>query len=580
MKSKAPKSINVAAIMRRIAPWFIAVAIFSACVNLLALTGSFYMLQVYDRVISSRSVPTLIGISVIALMAYVIQGVLDAIRSRMLVRIGASFDEAMAPHVFDAVSTLSLRGANAAQATTPLRDLENVRAFLSGLGPTALVDLPFMPFFIAGCYLLHPWIGNLAIGGAILVVSMTVLVEFMSRRRAAELQSVSNDRHAIADACRRNSEAVLAMGFRGTMRQRWLVTNNDHVSATIRLGNIAGGMGSAAKVMRFVLQSAVLGLGGYLVINQEMSAGSIIACSIMITRALAPIEIAIAHWKGFLQARQGYTRLKSIFANIAAPTERTKLPRPVAEVAVESLYVAPPGVSRPTLQQINFRLAAGNALGIIGPSASGKSTLARAIIGAWRPTAGSVRIDGASLEHWEESELGKHLGYLPQDVELFDGTVAENIARFDPDATSETIVAAAQAAGTHELILRLPEGYETVIGEGGAKLSGGQRQRIGLARALYGDPFLVVLDEPNSNLDNIGEQALNTAISGVQARGGIAIVITHRTMAMAGIDTLAVMNDGKFSDYGPRDEVMRRLLQPVPQQVVRVQPNGATVVSA
>jgi ATP-binding cassette, subfamily C, bacterial PrsD len=550
--------------LKQTRPWFYGVGFFSVIINVLMLTGSLYMLQLYDRVMSSRSLPTLVALSLIALAAFGTQGVLDAIRSRMLVRIGARFDEMLAPRAFDAVTVLSLRGASPAQAIQPVRDIENIRGFLSGLGPTALFDMPFLPLFLAGCFLLHPGLGWLALAGGVVIIVLTLSVEALSRSAAQETQSHGLERHVVVDMARRNAEAIAAMGFRHAMQSRWSEINARYVAASIRVAATAGSFGSIAKIFRLMLQSAILGLGTYYAIRQEISPGAIIAASIMSSRALAPIEIAIANWRGFVASRQSYARLRETLESVAATAAPLTLPKPRRSIMVEGVYAAPPGSQRAILQGISFRLAAGSALGIVGPSGAGKSTLARALVGVWPAASGEVRLDGAALNQWGEAQRGKYIGYLPQDVELFEGTVAENIARFDPDASSEAIVAAAQVAGAHDLIVRFPKGYETPIGEGGAKLSGGQRQRIALARALYGDPFLVVLDEPNSNLDAEGEQALANAILAVRRRMGIVVMITHSGHAIESADLVAVMRDGRFAEFGPKEEVARKLAPPAP----------------
>lgn len=541
-------------------PAFLAVGAFSAVINLLMLAGSLYMLQVYDRVLSSRSVPTLVGLSLLLLAAYALQGFLDAVRVKMLARIGARFDEQVSPLAFAAARRLSLAGRRADEALQPIRDLDQIRGFLASLGPTALFDMPWMPLFFAGCFLLHPWLGLLALGGGVLIVALTLATERASRS-ALKAQSASRAaREALAESCRRNAEAVTAMGMGGAFGGKWREANQRHVGDWLAAADVTGASGAFAKVFRMVLQSAVLGLGAYLAIHDQISGGAMIAASIMTSRALAPIEIAVANWKGFIAARLGRRRLAELLdAPSMAAREPTPLPAPAATLSADALVVAAPGRAAPIVTGVTLRLEAGQGLGLIGPSASGKSTLVRALVGVWPALKGEVRLDGARLDQWAPDALGRHVGYLPQDVELFDGTVAENIARFAPQATGEDILAAARAAGAHELILRLEQGYDTRIGEGGMALSGGQRQRIGLARALYGAPFLVVLDEPNSNLDTEGDAALTRAVQGVRARGGIVIVVTHRQSAIAGLDRLALMAEGRLQAIGPTEEVLAKL---------------------
>lgn len=538
----------------------LAVGAFSAVINLLMLSGSLYMLQIYDRVLSSRSVATLVGLSLLLLAAYALQGFLDAVRVRMLARIGARFDEMVSPAAFAAAQRLPLLGWRSGAALQPIRDLDQIRAFLSSLGPTALFDMPWMPIFFAGCFLLHPWLGWLALAGGATILGLTLLTEFASRGAGRDQAASRAAREAVAEASRHNAEAVAAMGMGGALRARWREANLAHVRDWLAGADITGTSGAVAKILRMVLQSAVLGLGAYLAIHNEISGGAMIAASIMTSRALAPIEIAVANWKGFIAARLGLRRLRQVFA-LPALVERVLTPLPVPRhgLSADNLVLAAPGQQVPILNGVTLRLEAGQGLAVIGPSASGKSTLARALVGVWRPLKGEVRIDGAALDQWHPDDLGRHVGYLPQDVELFDGTVAENIARFEAGAPGEAIVAAARAAGAHELILRLADGYDTRIGEGGAALSGGQRQRVGLARALYRDPFLVVLDEPNSNLDHEGDEALTRAVEAVRARGGIAVVVTHRQTALAGLDRVAVMAEGRLQAFGPKEEVLPKL---------------------
>ncbi|MGX1790465.1 type I secretion system permease/ATPase [Bosea sp. NPDC055332] len=541
---------------------FTVVGIFSGIINLLMLSGSLYMLQVFDRVLSSRSIQTLIGLSLLLLAAYALQGFLDGIRVRLLARIGARFDEQVSPAAFAAAQKLPLLGFRAEQALQPIRDLDQVRGFLSSLGPTALLDMPWLPLFLVGAFALHPWLGWLVLTGGLVIVLLTVLAEIRSREATKAQFASGSARQAIAEASRRNAEALAAMGMAPTFQRKWRELNERHVRDWLAGSDATSGIGAFAKVFRMVLQSAVLGLGAYLAMLGEISGGAMIAASIMASRALAPIEIAVAHWKGFVSARQGLKRLRQVLDSPAfADAERTSLPAPHRELTADGLIVAAPGRQAPILQGASLALKAGQGLGIIGPSASGKSTLVRALVGVWRPLKGEVRLDGAALGQWEPGELGRHIGYLPQDIELFEGTVAQNIARFDPDAGDEAIVAAAQAAGAHDLILHLEQGYGTRIGEAGAALSGGQRQRIGLARALYGEPFLVVLDEPNSNLDHDGDEALTRAIRGVRERGGIVIIVTHRQTAIAGVDQVAIMAEGRIQAFGPKEEVLQKVLK-------------------
>jgi ATP-binding cassette subfamily C protein len=419
-----------------------------------------------------------------------------------------------------------------------------------------------MPVFFLGCFLIHSLLGWLAVAGGAVIVGLTLLTEARSRAPSKHVTQSATERHSLAEVSRRNAEVIRALGMRGTLAARFEDVNARHVMHGLRASDAISGIGAMAKVFRMILQSAGLGLGAYLVIRGELSGGGMIASSILMSRALAPIEIAVANWRGFISAREGYARLQQSLTLLGpAQRERLSLPAPVRILAAQDVVVGAPGSGQPIVLDASFQIAAGQGLGLIGPSASGKSTLARALVGVWPTLRGEVRLDGATLDQWDADALGPHIGYLPQDVELFEGTVAENIARFRPDASSESIVAAASAAGAHDMILQLPAGYDTHIGENGAMLSGGQRQRIALARALFGDPFLVVLDEPNSSLDGAGDEALNSAILRVRERGGIVIVITHRPSALANVDLMAIMEAGRIKAFGPRAEVMKSVMQ-------------------
>jgi len=539
----------------------IGAGVFSAIVNVLALTGSLYMLQLYDRVLPSHSVPTLIGLTVLMLLLYAGFGLFDLLRARLLSRIGVRVDRALRDRVFAAVLLLPLRVRRDGDGLQPVRDLDQVRGFLGGSGPIALFDLPWMPFYLGLVFLLHPWLGALGAAGAIVLLGLTVLTELRSRAPMHASSASAAARAAFGEAGRRNAEAVRALGMGRRLQGRWGRLNEAHLSHQVGAGDVIGTYGALSKVLRTVLQSAVLGLGAYLVIRGEATAGAMIAASILVSRALAPIEIAIANWRGFIAARQSLARLSQLLVMLPEPREVMALPRPALSLDVEGLWVAAPGLQRPILQGVSFSLEAGAGLGIIGPSAAGKSTLARALVGAWLPLRGTIRLDAAALDQWRAEDLGRHIGYLPQDIELFDGTVVQNIARFDPDAGSEAIIAAARTAGVHEMVVRLAEGYDTRIGEGGDVLSAGQRQRLALARALYGEPFLVVLDEPNSNLDAEGEAALTQAIRSVRGRGGICVVIAHRPSALAALDQLLVLSAGRVQAFGSKDEVLSKVIQ-------------------
>jgi PrtD family type I secretion system ABC transporter len=550
-------------VIKRCRGAFLAVAIFSGAINVLMLTGSLFMLQVYDRVLPSRSIPTLVALLIVVVVNYAFQGLLDIIRGRMLVRIGRLLDQGLSGEVYQIVARLPLLMRGGGDGLQPLRDLDQLRGFLSSTGPVALFDLPWMPLYLGLCFAFHIWIGVAATTGALVLVTLTVVNEALVRSPVKTMTRYASDRNTLAEASRRNAEVLHAMGMAERMGTRWAEQNNKYMDRQQVAADIAAGLGSVSRTLRMLLQSVVLAVGAYLVIAQEATAGVIIASSILTSRALAPIELVIAQWKNFLAARQSLRRLSDLLDRFPPYQESMVLPPPRSRLSVEMVSVAPPGLSILTLRDANFSLSSGQALGIIGPSASGKSTLARVLVGVWRPVRGKVRLDGASLEQWPSGTFGQHIGYMPQDVELFDGTVVENIARFEPSPNPQTVIAAAQAADVHDLILRLPGGYETRIGEGGAALSAGQRQRVALARALYRDPFLVVLDEPNSNLDADGEQALTQAILGVRKRGGIAVVIAHRPSALAGVDFILAMANGGIQAFGAKDEVLRKVLRPV-----------------
>ncbi|MBY5701020.1 type I secretion system permease/ATPase [Rhizobium leguminosarum] len=553
-----PPQIFLVAVVTSLKKAFLGIGATSAVINLLALTGSFFMLQVYDRVIPGRSVPTLIGLAVIAATLYAFQGILELVRSLILVRVGLSVDERFSESVYGSLVLFPSRMQTPGDGLQSVRDLDSVRGFMSGPGPTALFDMPWMPFYLGLCFLFHVWIGVTALAGALLLVVLTLLAELKSREPAKEAAKIAAERTALAEATRRNSEAVLAMGFSHLIGTRWTEINRRYLNNHLLATKVTGSLGTISKITRMMLQSAVLAVGAVLVIRQEASGGIMIASSILVSRSLAPVELAIGQWKGFAAARQSWSRLQQLVELMPATGREVSLPQPVSSLKVENLHLGAPGTKIAIVRGVSFELCAGDAVGVIGPSASGKSSLARGLVGLWQPLTGAVRIDGAALSQWEPTALGRHIGYLPQDVSLFSGSIAENISRFDPDAPSEKIIRAAKSAGIYEMIVQFPDGFDTKLGDYGSVLSGGQRQRIALARALYGDPFLVVLDEPNSNLDADGEAALSKAIVGVRDRGGIAIVIAHRPSALAAVDKVLVLGNGQIQAFGPKDEVLKK----------------------
>jgi ATP-binding cassette subfamily C protein len=560
---------SLAAALRECRRVFGNVALYSGIVNLLMLVGPLYMLQIYDRVLSSRSVPTLVALSIFLVGAYAFQGALDMIRSRVVVRAATLFDQRLVLAVHGAVVRLAIASRHPGEGPQPVRDLDQIRSFLTGAGPIAIVDLPWVPVFLSICFLIHPWLGLTATAGAIVLFTMTLLTERASRAPARAAAQDAGRRSIMVEAERRSGETIMAMGMAEALAQRWATVNNRYIAAVGRLSDVAGSFGSVSKVLRLLLQSVILGLGAYLVIRQEMTAGAMIAASIMMGRALAPIETAIANWRAFVAARQSIARLSEALTRAAPKRAVTALPKPARSLDVEQVTVVPPGGTVPIVGGLRFRLKSGEALGIIGPSGAGKTSLVRALVGIWRPAKGSVRLDGAALGQWDPELLGQHVGFISQTVELFDGTISENIARMSIAPNADAVLRAARAAGAHEMILRLPAGYDTPIGEGGEALSGGQRQRIALARALYGDPFLIVLDEPNSNLDSEGEAALLQAIARVKARGAIVVLVAHRPTVLSVCDHMLMLANGAQVEFGPREQILRKIsTRPAPPAAV------------
>lgn len=553
-------------------PVIIFLFVVSGVVNVLALTGSVYMLQIYDRALTSQSIPTLLALSGLAIGLYLFQGMLDISRSQILVRIGAKFDQRLAPLSHKVAIDMPRYGFSTSEANERGRDVDTLRQFFGGQGPVALFDLPWMPLYLVFIYCLHPWLGVLTFGGALILTFLTILTEIFTQKHSVSTHQTAIARAAMAESHARNSDVIRAMGFAGRAVARFEKLNSEHLLLQTKTNDVTGTFSGISKVLRMVLQSAVLGLGAYLVIRGELSAGSIIAASVSSARALAPVDLAISQWKNVVAARRSYARLgETLSAMDDAPSD-VALPAPVGGLKIEKLTLAVPSNGAVVLSDVSFELKAGQAAGIIGPSGGGKSSLARALTGVWPALRGNVRLDDADLEQWPSDVIGRHIGYLPQDVSLLDATISQNISRLDPVADSNKIVAAAKAAGVHEMIVRLPQGYQTELGPNGTALSAGQRQRIALARALYDNPFLVVLDEPNSNLDADGEAALTDAITSVRARGGIVIVIAHRPSALAAVDMVGVVQGGRLSAFGPKDEIFAQQLKPrsvLPQRAAR-----------
>ncbi len=533
---------------------FVTVGIFSFFINLAMLNGPLFMLQVYDRVLTSQSYDTLIFLTILAIGILLFQSMLEVARSDLLIRAGAKLDSELSTDTFG----LSLDAHNKVMSSAQgLRDLDAVRGFFSGPGLIALFDAPWAPIFMLLVFVIHPALGTLALCGALIILALTYMSELATRKPLGEATTAQRDSEYFIGTLHNNSESARAMGMSDNIRKRW----QEHHDASLAWQALASDRGTrlntAAKLTRQALQMFSLALGAWLALNNEISAGAIVASSIIMGRALAPIEAAIGQWKGFVHARQAYARLNAAL-KADAQGQRTQLPPPEGGFKLENVWMRFEGVKEPILQNVSFELSPGETLGIIGPTGTGKSTLARLMIGAWKPTSGSVRLDGVEVSDWPSAEIGPHVGYLAQDVELLDGTVAENISRYG-DHDSAAIVEAAKVAGAHNFILTLPNGYDSVIGDRGKLLSGGQRQRIALARALYGNTRLVVLDEPNANLDANGEAELRRAVETLKKQGRTVIVVTHRPGILPAVDKIAVLRGGEIVSFGPRDEVLAAL---------------------
>ncbi|WP_370284689.1 type I secretion system permease/ATPase [Pseudooceanicola nanhaiensis] len=546
-------------VRRESRPLFWAAALFSMFANLLMLTGPLYMLQVYDRVLSSRSVATLVALSTIVAFLFLVMGILDYARARILARIGANFQARLDRRVFDAVVRRSATQPDEL-AATGLRDLESIQRLLGSSVLIALFDLPWTPIFLAGISLFHPWLGILAMSGGGLLVIITLLNQLSSKRPQLEASRANVRSELMSEQLRTEAEMLQAMGMREAAFTRWQSARQLSLRSQLRSADLTGTFSSITKTFRLFLQSAMLGLGAFLVLRGELSAGAMIAGSILLGRALAPIELAIGQWPLVQRASTGWKSLARLLSEVPPETARTALPRPRARLDVLQATVIPPGDSTAALRLISFTVEPGQAVGVIGSSGAGKSTLARALTGAWRVAGGKIRLDGAALDQYDPTELGRYIGYLPQRVQLFDGTIAENIARLRPDRDDAKIIAAARLADAHDMIVKLPEGYDTRVTANGGRLSGGQIQRIGLARAMYDDPVILVLDEPNSNLDNEGSKALNAAIRALKERGSSVLVMAHRPAAIQECDILLMLDGGTRVAFGPKEEVLRKMV--------------------
>lgn len=524
------------------------------------LTGPLYMMQVYDRVLAGRSVETLVALSVLACGMFAAMGVLDAIRGRIMIRLGAAFQDGLDLRVFRASLNRLSRSPADAHALAGPRDLEAVQRAFASPAMLAVFDLPWTPVFAALIFLFHPALGALAVAGGVLLIGVTLLNRRMAADGLAEAGRVGADADRQSQLMMAESEAVRALGMTGAVFRRWHRMRHLALIHAAGAAGLTGGFASVTRTLRLFLQSAMLGLGAWLVLEQAVGAGVMIAASIVMGRALAPVEAIIGNWATLIRAREGWQRLSIFLTEEPMHPAALPLPRPVARLEVEAVTVLPPGGDRPVLRGVGFVVEPGQALGVIGPSGAGKSSLARAITGLWAPQAGHIRLGGAALHQYDPDMLGSYLGYLPQRVSLFDGTVAENIARLDePDAAG--VIAAARRAAAHDMILSLPQGYDTRVSALGSQLSGGQIQRIGLARALYADPVLLVLDEPNASLDNEGTEALRHALIEHKARGGSVVIVAHRPSAIQECDMLLVLEDGIRRAFGPRDAILRQMVR-------------------
>lgn len=538
---------------------FIMVGLFSMFINILMLVPPLYMLQLYDRVLGSRSQDTLIMLTLIVVVLFITMGLLEVVRSRVLVRVGNKLDSMLSQRIFDSLFELE-RKAPGRSSSMPLNDLTQVRQFMTGNGLFAFFDAPWMPIYIIVLFIFHPAFGFFAIFAAIVLVGITIANEYSTKDKLAEANNLSRASTIYVDSNIRNAEVVNAMGMRNNISKVWADKYFGFLNAQNIASDSAGVWSNLSKSLRVMFQSLILGLGAYLAINMEVTPGMMIAASIIMGRALAPLDLIIGSWKGFSSARSSYERIEGLLNDFPKDKEYMQLPAPKGEITLENVVVIPPSGTVPSLKGISMKIEKGDVVGIIGPSAAGKSSLARVMLGLWPLSNGVARIDKADISQWNREDLGQYVGYLPQDIELFEGTVSQNIARFG-EVEPEKVVEAATKAGVHEMILKLNEGYDTKIGPGGASLSGGQRQRIGLARALYNNPVFIVLDEPNSNLDDVGEAALVEAIKTLRAGGTTVVIITHRTNVLQATNKLALINNGVLELYGNTNDVLNAIAQ-------------------
>ena len=577
MRSPSENSLHTA--LKACRESFLSVGFFSFFINALMLVPTFYMLQVYGRVITSGSLTTLSMLTLIMTGLVITLGCLEWTRSRIMVRVSNRLDMLLSRQVYKASFRRALESGGMDASAQPLNDLTGLRQFLSGNGLFAFFDAPWLPIYIAVMFMFHPWFGWVATGSALLLL----LLAFVNERLTGPTLAQANKEHIGASLYTtknlRNAEVIESMGMLETLMDRWWTRQKNVLLLQSRASDKGAMISTLSRSFRILVQSLILGLGAYLAVDHQVGAGLVFAGSVLLGRALAPIDLIIGSWKGFIAARSQYARLNAILASQQAQPERMSLPAPKGDVQVENLTVAAPGSNIAIIKNISFSVPAGCVVGIIGPSAAGKSTLARALLGIWAPLQGVVRLDGADISAWDKHELGPHIGYLPQDIELFEGSVSDNIARFTR-VDSEKVILAATTAGVHDMILLLPDGYDTVIGGDGVVLSGGQRQRIGLARALYGSPRLIILDEPNSNLDEVGDRALIAALHRIRLSGATLFVITHRTNIVSQLDRLMVMSNGGLSLFGPRELVLTELnAQQAPKQTMQAETAMAAVAN-
>lgn len=551
------------------------VGVFSFFVNMLMLTGPLYMLNVYDRVLGSRSIETLIGLSVIVAFLYAMMGILDYTRGRIMGRVGARFQARLDQRVFDASVRASSRSRVLKEAQTGLRDLESVQRLITSPVLMAFFDLPWSPLFYAGIFLFHPYLGLLAIGGSVVLILVAIANQVTTRKPQSEANAATFGAESMGGQIRNEAEMVQALGMRKAAFGRWKQARDKSLEMTIKAADGTGTYTALTKAFRLFLQSAMLGLGAWLVLQNQLTPGAMIAGSILLGRALQPVEMLVNQWAIVQKARESWGNLGVLLSEVPPEEERTALPKPRAILDVNQLTIVPPGEQQASLRMISFRVTEGQALGVIGPSGAGKSTLAKALTGVWPPAGGKIRLDGAALDQYDSEALGLHIGYLPQRVQLFDGTIKDNIARLAANPDDAAVVAAAKAAAAHEMILSFPDGYDTKVSVAGGRLSGGQMQRIGLARALYGDPVVLVLDEPNSNLDNEGNVALNKAITRFKAEGKIVLIMAHRPAAIQECDLLLVIEGGMRRSFGPKDEVLQEVVKNA-QEIQRKQAGGVS----